>query len=232
MPHRFAAKALVAALTALCTLSPAQAELVEVSTPLGNFTMQTREDVAPNTVANFLQYITDGDYQNSIIHRIATSATAGVDIIQGGGFTFTDLDGIGTVPTDPAIANEFNLSNKRGTVAMARLGGLPDSATSQWFINVEDNLALDSIDGGFTVFADVVSGMDVVDAIYNLNLYDATVIHPALSNLPLSDSFQNTALPVESEYITTSLSILHTPEPGSAILLGLGGLALARRRRG
>lgn len=142
--------------------APAAATVVRVTTPLGDFDIQLLEDEAPNTVANFLNYVDDGDYENSFIHR-----SVGLpDIIQGGGFVFVDGQ-VDPIPQDAPIANEFGRSNLRGTVAMARVGGLPDSATSQWFINIsDDNDFLDDVDGGFTVFGEVIGdGMDVVDAI-------------------------------------------------------------------
>jgi peptidyl-prolyl cis-trans isomerase A (cyclophilin A) len=73
----------------------------------------------------------------------------------------------------PSILNEPGLSNVRGTVAMAKLAGLPNSATTEWFINVGNNQSLDTNNGGFTVFADVISGMSVVDAINGLIRVDA-----------------------------------------------------------
>ncbi|MGL5793456.1 MAG: peptidylprolyl isomerase, partial [Waterburya sp.] len=80
---------------------------------------------APATVTNFLNYVNDGDYVNSIIHRSVPGF-----IIQGGGFTIEDLD-IETVSSDPPVVNEFNSqrSNTRGTIAMAKLGNNPNSAT-------------------------------------------------------------------------------------------------------
>jgi peptidyl-prolyl cis-trans isomerase A (cyclophilin A) len=92
-------------------------------------------------------------------------------VIQGGGYTvFSNL--IGTMTVDPPVVNEYNQSNLRGTVAMARLGGQPNSATSQWFVNLSNNTQLDTVDGGFTVFAKIVTGMDVVDSIATLARFD------------------------------------------------------------
>ncbi|MEY4642755.1 MAG: hypothetical protein RLZZ227_2749 [Pseudomonadota bacterium] len=125
----------------------------------GEICMELFPDAAPVTVANFLRYVQDGDYTNSMIHRTVSNF-----VIQGGGYTVFS-DGIRVVPTDPPIVNEYNQSNLRGTVAMARVGGNVNSATSQWFVNLADNTALNTVDGGFTVFARVVNGMDVVDTI-------------------------------------------------------------------
>jgi cyclophilin family peptidyl-prolyl cis-trans isomerase len=157
------------------------------------------DGVVQDTVLNFLNYVNDGDYNNSFIHRSDPGF-----VIQGGGFTFDpalndgtfsyDLvndvypGGLQPVPTDPPIQNEFNLSNLRGTIAMAKLGGDPDSATSQWFINLADNSSiLDGQNGGFTVFGEVISnGMTVVDGIAGLPVYQRNLdIHPAFAELPL-----------------------------------------------
>lgn len=112
---------------------------------------------APVTVANFLQYVTDGFYTNKIFHRVISNF-----VIQGGGFDAQ----LSLAANRPPIALEVcnGLSNTRGTIAMARTSVL-NSATSQFFINVVDNTALDTNGGGYAVFGKVVSGLDVVDLI-------------------------------------------------------------------
>jgi peptidyl-prolyl cis-trans isomerase A (cyclophilin A) len=116
-------------------------------------------EAAPGTVANFLRYVDDGDYANSMVHRSVQGF-----VIQGGAYSVAPT-GAALIPTDPAIVNEYNQPNLRGTVAMARIAGNANSATSQWFINIGNNTFLDTVDGGFTVFARVVSGMEVADLI-------------------------------------------------------------------
>jgi cyclophilin family peptidyl-prolyl cis-trans isomerase len=125
------------------------------------------DTVAPETVANFLNYVNAGDYDGTFIHRNVPDF-----ILQMGGFIFDPAQGDffaeGTthIPTDPPVINEFGMSNLRGTIAMAKLGGDPDSATSEFFFNLADNSEnLDNQNGGFTVFAQVISGQDVIDAI-------------------------------------------------------------------
>ena len=142
---------------------PAPAEdkvvLVNVSTSMGDIVLELNETRAPISVANFLSYADKGHYNGTIFHRVMDGF-----MIQGGGHT---ADGKAK-PTDPPIKNEWQngLKNKRGTVAMARTA-IPDSATSQFFINVVDNAGLDMARGGaaYAVFGRVVSGMDVVDKI-------------------------------------------------------------------
>ncbi|PCH61998.1 MAG: peptidylprolyl isomerase [SAR86 cluster bacterium] len=88
-------------------------------------------------------------------------------VVQGGGYRYQPFVGPIDVVADAAIVNEYNVSNTRGTVAMAKIDPLPDSATNQWFVNLADNSAnLDNNNGGFTVFANVLGeGMTVLDAI-------------------------------------------------------------------
>jgi cyclophilin family peptidyl-prolyl cis-trans isomerase len=141
---------------------------------------------APATVENFLNYVDDGDYVNSIIHRSVADF-----VVQGGGFTVEDLE-VEPVPTDAPVVNEFSpdRSNLRGTIATAKLGNDPDSATSQWFFNLGDNSAnLDNQNGGFTVFGEVLTEADLapIDAIANLPQFDGSGFfgEPALTDLPL-----------------------------------------------
>lgn len=132
-----------------------------VDTNVGEFCMELFPGIAPNTVANFLNYIANARYDDTFVHRSVPNF-----VIQAGGYLSNP---IGTpVPKDAAVLNEFNLSNLRGTVAMARLGGVVNSATSEWFVNLVDNTQLNAVDGGFTVFARVITGMDVVDQIGGL----------------------------------------------------------------
>ena len=147
-------------LTVLCGL--AQATVVRFETVLGNFDVRLFEEDAPMTVQNFLNYVNDGDYDGSVIHRSAPGF-----VIQGGGYTYDPTVIFDDIPADPAVINEFSRSNVRGTIAMAKLGNDPNSATNQWFINLADNSSnLDNQNGGFTVFGEVMgNGMAIVDAV-------------------------------------------------------------------
>ena len=157
------------------------AKNVLIETPLGNIEIELLENDAPNTVANFLNYIENGRYDKTFIHRSVPGF-----IIQGGGSTFVNGSSPPVV-TFPPVANEFKISNTRGTLAMAKLNNQPDSATSQWFINLADNSAnLDNQNGGFTVFARVVGdGMIVADAIAQLPIVDAQGVFTALPVIDL-----------------------------------------------
>lgn len=163
--------------------------IVSLNTNWGPIVVELFESQTPGTVANFLNYINDGDFDNSIFHRSVTDF-----VIQGGGFTttsatLTSTDQFSEIPADATIANEPGLSNLRGTVAMAKLGGDPDSATSQFFINLsDDNTFLDSADyGAFTVFGQVLD-MATVDEIAALPI-DTTNASP-FGELPVSSTGQ------------------------------------------
>lgn len=134
---------------------------VKMATSKGDIYLELNREKAPISVENFLKYQEKGHYDGTIFHRVISTF-----MIQGGGFT-PDMK---QKPTDKPIRNEWQngLKNKRGTIAMARLGGNADSATSQFFINVVDNDFLDrpQPDGAaYAVFGKVVAGMDVVDKI-------------------------------------------------------------------
>ncbi|WP_026685744.1 peptidylprolyl isomerase [Azovibrio restrictus] len=136
--------------------------MIKLQTNLGTITLKLDAEKAPVTVKNFIQYVEDGHYDNTIFHRVINGF-----MIQGGGFT----PGMKQKDTREQIENEAGngLKNKRGTIAMARTND-PHSATAQFFINVSDNDFLDfkapSGSGwGYCVFGEVVEGMDVVDKI-------------------------------------------------------------------
>jgi len=181
----------IAGLTAgllLAATGAAQAQTVEIKTSMGTIVAELYPDKAPKTVANFLQYVKDKHYDGTIFHRVIPTF-----MIQGGGM----LPSMQEKPTRPPVAHEGRASlakggkNSAGTLAMARTN-VPDSATSQFFINVKDNDFLDPTplpDGdpvtfnyggrmvtapraqalpataGYTVFGKVIKGLDVVEKI-------------------------------------------------------------------
>ena len=132
---------------------------VKLSTSQGDIVIELNARKAPNTVANFLQYVKDNQYDGTVFHRVIDGF-----MIQGGGFG-PDMKEKST--RTPIAFETTGLTNDRGTIAMARTSN-PNSATSQFFINVKDNAMLNppSPDGyGYVVFGKVSSGMDVVDKI-------------------------------------------------------------------
>ncbi len=155
----------------------------EFNSALGTLNVEMYDAQTPLTVANFKAYVDAGDFANTISHRVVPGF-----IVQAGGFSF-HTDSFWVVDQNSSVLNEPGISNIRGTIAMAKLGGDPDSATNQWFFNLADNSTnLDNQNGGFTVFGHVIgTGMTVVDAFAALTIYDGTSIHSAFTDLPLID---------------------------------------------
>ena len=156
----------------------ASATIVEFRTNMGDFQVNLYDMDTPQTVANFLGYVINGDYDLTIIHRSVPGF-----VVQGGGFSpLLDRILVGA----PSVINEPVFSNVRASIAMAKIAGDPNSATTQWFINLSDNSAnLDSQNGGFTVFGEVIgNGMDVVDAIQAVPTWDWSTIGP-FDTIPL-----------------------------------------------
>jgi len=173
----------VSALIALATVMPGLGQkkaakskanpVVALETTMGTIKVQLYANKAPITTKNFLDYVNSGFYSGTIVHR--------VDFVVGfGGYTET----LAAKPTGPAIKNESKngLKNMRGTLAMARYDN-PNSATSQFFINLKDNTHLDPSGGGFgyAVFGKVLEGMDVVDKIAKVKTGNSG----AFRNIPL-----------------------------------------------
>lgn len=147
------------------TLTVLSSPTVRLDTDMGAVVLDLLLDDAPLTSLNFLQYVEDGFYDGTIFHRVVPDF-----IVQGGGFI---SDAVAQSGLRDPIANEFSpdRSNVRGTVAMAKVGDDPDSATSQFFFNLADNSEdLDMQNGGFTVFARVIEGMDVVDSMAKVEI--------------------------------------------------------------
>jgi cyclophilin family peptidyl-prolyl cis-trans isomerase len=139
---------------------------------------------APLTVQNFQSYVNTGSYTNSFIHRSIPGF-----IVQGGGYTYNNST-LGTILSNAPVQNEFSTqrSNLRGTIAMAKLGNNPNSATNQWFFNLADNSSnLNNQNGGFTVFGQALGASDLttIDAIAAVRTYNAG---GAFTNLPLTQA--------------------------------------------
>ncbi len=136
--------------------------VVVINTSMGAIKAELYPDKAPKTVKNFLGYVDEGFYDGTIFHRVVSNF-----VIQGGGYDANLNLKKTRAPVENEAAN--GLKNERGTLAMARTS-VPDSATSQFFINVRDNRSLDYKDStvrgiGYCVFGKVIEGMDVVDKI-------------------------------------------------------------------
>ena len=157
--HRLVIAAVAA--SAMAIALPAFAQKVKLATSEGDIVVELDAAKAPKSVANFVEYVKAGHYNGTVFHRVISTF-----MIQGGGMT-ADLKEKPTRAPIP-LESRNGLTNQRGTVAMARTSD-PNSATSQFFINVKDNDFLNqpqSRDGnGYAVFGKVVEGMDVVDKI-------------------------------------------------------------------
>jgi peptidyl-prolyl cis-trans isomerase A (cyclophilin A) len=219
--------------------SVARATLVEFTTPLGSFQVELFDSVAPNTVANFLEYVTRGLYEGAVIHRVEglPDGKGGLTpfVVQGGRF-YPLPDGKTDVPlvpqlhdepfNNPVLKNEFiGTKNLRGTISMTLSGSNVDSATNEWFINLRDNSA--TFDPNkVVVFGEVTaSGMDVVDALFSIQTYNFSVPFqalPLLPTYPVSDYF-NGINPKAEDWVTYSVHVV--PEPAS-VAMALGGAAL------
>jgi cyclophilin family peptidyl-prolyl cis-trans isomerase len=148
-------------------LPAAAEEYVCFDTNHGDICFDLLPEVAPLTVANFLRYVDRGAYTTTLVHRSVPGF-----VIQGGAFSGAESNFTQAVTTDPPVVNESGRSNLRGTLAMARTSN-PDSATNQWYINLANNTALDGTrTTGYTVFGEVVQGMDVADRIAALRVGD------------------------------------------------------------
>ncbi|MDH3583609.1 MAG: peptidylprolyl isomerase, partial [Phycisphaerae bacterium] len=186
----------LAALTDIFDDTAIDGTVTRFDSVLGAVHVELFDQITPQSVSNFLNYVNDGDYNDPVagdnfIHRSVSGF-----VVQGGGFNWDGSGPANSVPTDAPVVNEFQELvdhlgagepvNTRGTIAMAKVGGDPDSATSQWFFNLADNSAnLDNQNGGFTTFGQVLfSGMDVVDQIAALPTTDAG---GAFGSLPVID---------------------------------------------
>lgn len=164
MKHWLLTLLLLPALACAAATTPAPAHpaahnpVVVMETSYGTLTIELDAAKAPKSVANFLSYVQDGSYDGSLFHRVIPGFVA-----QGGGYDAN----FQMLATKAPVVNEARngLSNQRGTIAMARTQD-PDSATRQFYFNLQDNLSLDAgMSDGYTVFGHVTQGMEVLDKI-------------------------------------------------------------------
>jgi cyclophilin family peptidyl-prolyl cis-trans isomerase len=186
--HRLLFLGLALMLLTGCSASGPNPQVV-METSMGTVKIELFQDKAPITVKNFLTYVDNRHYDGTIFHRVI-----GDFMIQGGGMR-TDLTEKSTLPP---IRNESSngLKNERGTIAMARTD-IPDSATSQFFINVEDNgrrLSPPAGKAGYAVFGRVIDGMDVVDKIRRV----PTATRGPHDDVPVEPVFINSIRRVEA----------------------------------
>jgi peptidyl-prolyl cis-trans isomerase A (cyclophilin A) len=195
--------------------------IVRFQTSVGNVDVRLFDNLTPNSVDNFLGYVTTDRYDGTFIHRVPQTLNAQQQrvsshfVVQGGGFKMNaNIFQASGITTDPPIADEFHLSNIRGTLSFAKnnLG-----ATSQWFFNIGNNSFLDA--QGFTVFGRVVgNGMQVVDQIDNMPTVNASAAQNAagedFDEVPVFNVQkvvnQNNVLP-EDAVMVTNVQLLSIP---------------------
>ncbi|WP_372767417.1 peptidylprolyl isomerase [Pseudoalteromonas sp.] len=244
----------MAILAAGLSVSSAQATIVEVQTTQGNFQINLFDERTPKTVENFLKYVNNEDFNGVVYHRLVTDF-----VLQGGGYTydgssFKAIDNYGNVVNEPVY------SNVRGTIAMAKLANDPNSATSQWFINLSDNSAnLDLQNGGFTVFGQIIgNGMEVIDNMSKFSCNEYPLVNTtdeqcadlkngtltldaqrliAIEHVAIIDSNSNTLgdlAPQENKLIKEPVQPLDNSNDSGgsfgALLTLLGGLLVFRRK--
>ena len=230
--------------------STANATIVTMDTTLGNIDIQLFDQTAPQTVANFLNYVISGAYDNSIFHRDIPGF-----VLQGGGYTWNGpAEAITSgylpvtqpvaIPASSAIPNEFSAvnSNTAGTIAMAQSAGAPNSATDQWFFNLSNNNT--SANGGtnldaqkFTVFGQVLgNGMQIVNEIAALSTYDlydsGYIASGAFTNTPLAyNTASNNYSFVTITNVVVDSNVSSVPVPAGAWLFATGLACLLGKKR-
>ena len=167
--------------------------LVQFRWVFGDVEIELYDNDKPVTVQNFLRYVQTGSYSNLFAHRLVPGF-----VIQAGAFVVDDRENgplafpenFGSITNEYSVGRTF--SNVYGTIAMARVGGQTNSASSQWFISLADNAALDGVDGGFTVFGHTVGGTNVLNTFNTFvrgaqtnGVWNASSVHPVLNELPL-----------------------------------------------
>ncbi len=184
----------LAAATLALSSALSYATIVEFQTSHGNIQVNLYDESTPNTVTNFLTYVNENDYIDTVIHRVEPNF-----VVQGGGFTFNGDFPLDAIATRPAVINEPKWSNVKGTIAMAKVANSPNSATNQWFFNLSDNSTnLDVQNQGFTVFGQVIDeGMEVLSEIENV---------PLCSNVPIEnysvEQCANGDIPAYEDFVT------------------------------
>ncbi|MES2632773.1 MAG: peptidylprolyl isomerase [Pseudomonadota bacterium] len=216
--YRFFSLASAVLLSALVAAGPAHAQstMVRLHTTQGPMDIKLLDSEAPITVANFLAYVRGGNYTNSMVHRSARNLNGTSFVIQGGGYIWPEGPTCCSLVTSRGqIQNEFSptRSNVRGTIAMAKVGDQPNSATSQWFVNMGNNTFLDSSNGGFTVFGRLTTpGMELADRIGALPRL--TYLNPPFNELPVTVA-RSSGGPARSEAILVTAAT-EVPAPATA----------------
>jgi len=227
-------RALAALSLFLLVSAQANATIVRFQMSDGSrFDVNLYDKRTPATVANFLAYVNSGAYNNVVMHRSESGF-----VVQGGAYTFNGSQPVaGSLPLTSiversAVTNEPLLSNVRGTIAMAKLSGNANSATSQWFINMGNNSAnLDVQNGGFTAFGEVTAGgMAVLDAINALPLFSfsSSINSLPLRNYTTADANAGVAITGQNLVYATSVTVLDSNADSAATLTPVANTLLGQ----
>jgi cyclophilin family peptidyl-prolyl cis-trans isomerase len=181
------------------------ATIVEVQTTEGSFQINLFDNATPETVANFLNYVEQNAYDNVVFHRLELDF-----VLQGGGFTFDET--LDPIERMSPIVNEPVYSNVRGTIAMAKVPDQPNSATSQWFINLVDNNLIDTTynldvqNGGFTVFGQIIGdGMDLIDQMSQFRCAGYPLVNTTVDQC---DEIRDNDAPLSNDQLITINSVI------------------------
>lgn len=186
-------RCLIGCMLVLSCARAAAGPLAQFRTTLGEIDVELFDVDKPATVGNFVHYVSEGKYANSFAHRWDPGF-----VLQGGGLRVIERGTtnafLSAVVPFPAVTNEYSVgrtfSNQYGTIAMARVDGETNSATSQWFFNLGNNARLDRSDGGFTVFGRVVGGTNVLNRFIPTSptngVYQLTGLARPLNELPIT----------------------------------------------
>jgi cyclophilin family peptidyl-prolyl cis-trans isomerase len=181
------------------------ATIVEVQTTEGSFQINLFDNATPETVANFLNYVEQNAYDNVVFHRLELDF-----VLQSGGFTFDET--LDPIERMSPIVNEPVYSNVRGTIAMAKVPDQPNSATSQWFINLVDNNLIDTTynldvqNGGFTVFGQIIGdGMDLIDQMSQFRCAGYPLVNTTVDQC---DEIRDNDAPLSNDQLITINSVI------------------------
>jgi cyclophilin family peptidyl-prolyl cis-trans isomerase len=203
-------------IAAVLSIDAPASTYVQFRTIWGDIDVELLDEDKPITVHNFLRYVQSGRYQNTFFHRCPTNVFSGLTdfVVQGGGYVMVNCPlnpTIAVVPSFGNISNEFGagrvFSNTYGTLAMAKVGGDTNSASSQWFFNLGDNSFLDApgTNGYFTVFGRVIRGTNVLNQYRGRGLNNGIQSFGPFDTLPVT--YAGPGLPDcrEFEYLDISL---------------------------
>jgi cyclophilin family peptidyl-prolyl cis-trans isomerase len=205
---------MIAGAPPIASLENANDTVVRIDTNLGKFDIELFDSLAPVTVANFKNYVTSGRFDESFFHQLSAGS-----FLAGGRYKFADGSGLSTITPSAAIPDGFSRSNLAQTLAM-----IPDTSTTttdRFLINLQDNISFNTLSGGYTVFAKVVQGWSVVQAIAALSTRDldqaltGTNSTPGtFDNVPVTGAFNPTTGPTEAT-IVKIVNIEITKGPGT-----------------